>query len=62
MGDDIPTNQKESNILGVSMRGWIAFELVTGVLVLAYWHPALIEALKYGFTAAIGFYFGQKNK
>ena len=51
----------ESKIFGVSMRGWITLIIVIGTFVLAWKFDKVREVIPYGFTAAIGYYYGQKS-
>ncbi len=51
----------ESNIYGVSMRGWITLLIVLGTFVLACKFDEVRKVIPYGFTMALGHYYGQKK-
>ena len=58
--EDIPV--KESQVKGVSIRGWIAITLTVSVCVNAALNPAIQTQMINGWLIALGFYFGQKTK
>lgn len=56
------TNGNESNVLGISIRGWLASILVLTVCIMSAWKVEVTEPLYSMATLALGFYFGQKVK
>ena len=55
------TDQPQSQIFGVSIRGWIAFTLVASICGLNAFSITIDETLKHAVTMTLGFYFGQKG-
>ena len=55
-GDKLPNT--ESQIVGVSVRGWLAVMLLGTVCVLALWGKEAGEPLRSSALLALGFYFG----
>lgn len=53
---------EESKIYGVSIRGWITICMVLTVCIMSGFKQAITEPLYTGFSMALGFYLGQKNK
>jgi hypothetical protein len=51
----------ESQIVGVSIRGWLAVMLLGTVCALALWGKEAGEPLRSSALLALGFYFGQKQ-
>jgi hypothetical protein len=57
-----PEPKSESKVLGVSVRGWIASIIIVTVCAMSVMRIDIAEPL-YGLAmAAMGWYFGQKEK
>ena len=57
-----PLSKTESKVLGVSVRGWIATLIIGTVCAMSVMGLPVAEPL-YGLAmAAMGWYFGQKDK
>jgi hypothetical protein len=57
-----PEPKSESKVMGVSVRGWIASVIIVTVCVMSVMQLSIAEPL-YGLAmAAMGWYFGQKEK
>jgi uncharacterized membrane protein YhaH (DUF805 family) len=55
-------NQKnESQILGVSLRGWLALMIVFTVCAMSSWGADIKEPLYSMVLISIGYYYGQKK-
>ena len=54
--------KRESQIGGISLRGWLAALIVATVCAKCFLEAGIPEILAYGFSTAIGFFFGQKSK
>lgn len=52
----------ESQLMGVSIRAWLAVMLVFTVCLMAYLRTAVTEPLYTISIMAVSFYFGQKNQ
>lgn len=57
----INKSNTESQIYGISVRGWITLILVLTVCAMAGFKVQVLEPLYTAFSLAIGFYFGQKK-
>lgn len=57
-----PTPVPESQVLGVSVRGWVTLLIVGTVCAMSALAMSVDEPLKAGFIFVLGFYFGQKTK
>ena len=51
----------ESNILGVSARGWLAFIVIATVCIMSACGVTVDEPLNAMVHIMVGFYFGQKG-
>lgn len=57
-----PEQPSDSQLVGVSVRAWLAILLTITVCVMALLALKVEEPLYTLTTIALGFYFGQKNK
>lgn len=57
-----PQPPAESELLGVSVRAWLAVLMTVTVCVMSAWQVEVSEPLYSGFLFGIGFYLGQKLK
>ena len=63
MADEpIPQPVGESQLLGVSIRGWLATLLVISVCAMSFFKIDIKEPLYTLVVMAVSFYFGQKSK
>ncbi len=53
--------ESESKIFNVSMRGWIVLLIVVGAHALALFSKDVMSVIPFGYSTAIGYYFGQKK-
>ena len=56
------TPAPESQVLSVSVRGWVTLLIVGTVCAMSVLAMSVDEPLKAGFIFVLGFYFGQKTK
>lgn len=54
--------KKESEVFGMSTRGFMAILIVFTVCVMSFLKIAVVEPLYTLTSMAVGFYFGQKTK
>jgi len=57
-----PAPPAESELLGVSVRAWLAVLMTVTVCIMSAWQVEVSEPLYSGFLFGIGFYLGQKLK
>lgn len=59
---ELPPNNPDSSLFGVSLRAWLSASVIVTVCVMSIMNKEVVEPL-YGLAQmAIGFYFGQKLK
>lgn len=56
------TPSAESQLMGVSIRGWLASLLVVGVVLMSVLRIDIKEPMYTLVVMAVSFYFGQKTK
>lgn len=59
--DSSPSHTQESQLMGVSIRAWLAVMLVFTICAMAYLRTAVTEPLYTISIMAVSFYFGQKS-
>jgi len=52
----------ESQLVGISIRAWLAILLTVTVCVMSGFSLKIVEPLYTAFLLSLGFYFGQKTK